>query len=89
MASSRTTERFAGKPQPVVQLAARAVSEATVTLYHFQQALHATELFRGELTIGTTRLPLRPEQVVAGVLYYVVAQTPQGEVHTHRFTMPA
>ncbi|HEX8425380.1 hypothetical protein [Hymenobacter sp.] len=75
-------------PQPQVQMVVRAPSEATIALYHFQEKLHIEELFKGELPAGTTRLPLRREQLLPSMLYYVVAQLPQGEVHTHRFTMP-
>lgn len=74
--------------QPEVQLTVRTQTEAAITLYHLQGQLHAEELWKGELPAGLTRLPLRRAQLQPGTLYHVVAQLPEGEVHTHRFTMP-
>ncbi|MDF7811959.1 hypothetical protein [Hymenobacter sp. YC55] len=73
---------------PEVQLTVRTPTKATITLYHFQGQLRAEELWQGELPAGLTRLPLRREQLLPGMLYHVVAQLPEGEVHTYRFTMP-
>ncbi|UOQ64613.1 hypothetical protein [Hymenobacter volaticus] len=73
---------------PQVQLIVRTQTEATITLYHFQGQLHTEEVWKGELPAGTTQLPLQREQLLPDMLYHVVAQLPEGEVHTHRFTLP-
>lgn len=71
-----------------VQLIVRTHTEAIITLYHFQEQLHAEELWKGELPAGAAQLPLQRGQLLPGMLYHVVAQLPEGEVHTHRFTLP-